>query len=65
MSEYEVFSGPYFPVLGLNTGKNGPENTSYLDTFHIVLGHHDRLTHKHYFKRCNRKELVATKRSKF
>ena len=45
MSKYAVFSGPYFPVFGLNTeiysvnqeyrntGKYGPENTPYLDTF--------------------------------
>ena len=38
MSKYKAFSGPYFPVFGLNTGKNGPENTPYLDTFHAV-GH--------------------------
>ena len=42
-----VFSGPYFPAFGLNTeryfvflriqsGKYGPENTTYLDTFHAV-----------------------------
>ena len=31
-----VISGPYFPVLGLNTGKYGPEITPYLDTFHGV-----------------------------
>ena len=49
MSKYGVFSGPYFPVFGLNAeiygvnlriqseyGKNGPENTPYLDTFHVV-----------------------------
>ena len=30
------FSGPYFPVFGLNTGKYGPEKTPYLDTFHAV-----------------------------
>ena len=29
VSKYEVFSGP-------NKGKYGPENTSYLDTFHAV-----------------------------
>ena len=23
------FSGPYFPVFGLNTGKCGPENTVF------------------------------------
>ena len=40
------FSGPYFPVVGLNkdiyfvfsltTGKYVPEKTPYLDTFHAV-----------------------------
>ena len=33
MSKCGVFSGPYFPVFSPNTGKHGPENTSYLDTF--------------------------------
>ena len=37
VSKYEVISGPYFPVFGLNTGKYGPEITSYLDTFHAVV----------------------------
>ena len=43
MSKYGVFSGPYFPVVGLNTevfglktGKYGPEKAPYLDTFHAV-----------------------------
>ena len=27
------FCGPYFPVFSSNTGKYGPEKTSYLDTF--------------------------------
>ena len=49
MSRYGVFSGPYFPVFGLNTEiytvnlriqskyrKYGPEKTPYLDTFHTV-----------------------------
>ena len=36
VSKYGVFSGPYFPVFGLNTEKYGPDNTSYLDTFHAV-----------------------------
>ena len=36
VSKYGVISGPYFPVFGLNTGKYGPEITSYLDTFHAV-----------------------------
>ena len=46
----EFFSGPYFPAFGLNTrdtkylsvlspnaGKYGPEKTTYLDTFHVVM----------------------------
>ena len=48
MSKYEVFSGLYFPVFGLNTeiygdlfspntGKYGPEKHPYLDTFHAVI----------------------------
>ena len=49
LSKYRDFSGPYFPVFGLNskiygvisefsanTGKYEPEKTSYLDTFHTV-----------------------------
>ena len=36
VSKYEVFSGPYFPVFGLDTGKYGLEKTLYLDTFHAV-----------------------------
>ena len=31
------FSGLYFPVFGLNTGKYGPGKTPYLDTFHAVI----------------------------
>ena len=37
VSKYGVISGPYFPVLGLNTEKYGPEITLYLNTFHAVL----------------------------
>ena len=33
VSKYGFFSGPYFTVLGLNTGKYRPEKTPYLDTF--------------------------------
>ena len=35
VSKYGAFSGPYFPVFGLNTdtGKYGPEKTPYLNTF--------------------------------
>ena len=36
VSKYGVFSGPYFPVFGLNTGKYGPEKTPHLGTFHAV-----------------------------
>ena len=34
--KYGVFSGPYFTVFGLNTGKYGPEKTPYFNTFHAV-----------------------------
>ena len=36
VSRYGVISSPYFPVLGLITGKYGPEIIPYLDTFHGV-----------------------------
>ena len=36
VSKYGVFSGPYFPVIGLSTGKYGLEKTPYFDTFHAV-----------------------------
>ena len=36
LSKYGVIYGPYFPVCGLNTRKNGQKNP-YLDTFHAVL----------------------------
>ena len=36
VSKYRVFSGTYFPVFELNTGKYGPEKTPFLDTFHAV-----------------------------
>ena len=34
--QIQSFSGLYFPVFRLNTGKYGPEKTPYLDTFHVV-----------------------------
>ena len=37
VSKYRVISGPYFPVFGLNTRTYGPEETQYLDTFHVVF----------------------------
>ena len=40
MSKYGVFSGPYFPVFGVNTGNYGPEKTPYLDIFHAILEMH-------------------------
>ena len=46
MSKYGIFSGPYFPVFGLNTeiygvnspimGKRGLGKALYLATFHAV-----------------------------
>ena len=36
MYKYGAFSGPYFLVFSPNTGKYGPENTPYLDTFLAV-----------------------------
>ena len=36
MSKYGLFSGPYFPVFGVNTEIYGPEKTPYFDTFHAV-----------------------------
>ena len=35
VSKYGVFLS-VFSVVGLNTGKYGPEKTLYLDTFHVV-----------------------------
>ena len=32
------FSDMYFPVVNPNAGKYGPEKTTYLDTFHAVMG---------------------------
>ena len=37
MSKYGVFSGPYFPVLGLKTRKYGPEKTPHLYVSHVVI----------------------------
>ena len=36
VSKYGVISVPYFPVFSANTGKYGPEITTYLDTFQAV-----------------------------
>ena len=42
MSNYGVFSGLYFPVFWLNTGKYGPEKTPY-------FGHFARSVHTDLF----------------
>ena len=36
VSKYGIFSTPYFPAFGLNTGKYGSKKTPYFDTFHAV-----------------------------
>ena len=36
MFKYGFFSGPYFPLFGVNTRKYGPEKTPYMDSFHAV-----------------------------
>ena len=36
VSKYRIFSGLYFPVLRLDTGKYRPEKTPYLNTFYAV-----------------------------
>ena len=57
VSKYGVFSGPYFPVFGLNTGKCGPEKTPYLDTLSIGLLHNicsfkDFVQYKQHLEKC-------------
>ena len=46
VSKYGVISGPYFPVFG-------PEITSYLDAFHVVISCIEvpnlMVLFKHYF----------------
>ena len=37
VSKYGVFSGPYFTVFVLSSGKYGPEKTSYLETIQAVI----------------------------
>ena len=38
MFKYGVISSPYFPLFSPSTGKDGPEITPYMDTFHAVIG---------------------------
>ena len=55
MSKYGVFSGPYFPIFGMNTeiygetGKDGPEKTPHLDIFYVV----NRLILEYYRRDCS------------
>ena len=66
----EFFSGPYFPVLGLNTkylsifspnaGRYEPEKTPYLDTFHAVIRLVTKihaLFYKHHFYKQHQAEI--------
>ena len=39
VSKYVAFSGPYIPVFGLNTGKNGPEKLRIWTLFTQWLFH--------------------------
>ena len=39
LSKYGVFSGPYFPVFGLNTGKYELEKTPHLETVNLTSFH--------------------------
>ena len=43
MSKYGFFSGTYFPVFGLNTGKYGPGKTLYLDAFYAVKNYQESI----------------------
>ena len=47
MSKSGVFSGRYFPVFGLNTGKYGPEKTIELITINEL-----------YFKKRDTSHLI-------
>ena len=61
-SKYGVFSGPYFPKFGLNTGKYGPEKTPYLDTFHAVMRFKQK-KHPSYSIICNKQQNVVNLRT--
>ena len=49
VSKYGVFSGPYFPAFGLNTGKNRPKKTRIWTLFS------DRRKHDYKSNRENKK----------
>ena len=69
MTKFEVFSVPYFPVLSLNAGKNGPEKIPCLDTFQAVenlgfylislLQHFCRVVFRSERCQTSKKELYA------
>ena len=69
MTKFEVFSVPYFPVLSLNAGKNGPEKIPYLGTFQAVenlgfylislLQHFCRVVFRSERCQTSKKELYA------
>ena len=48
--KYGVFSGPYFPVFGLNSEKYGTEKTPYLDSLHGVLSYNLLVSSLLYFQ---------------
>ena len=55
-SKYVVFSGPWFPVFGLNTGKYRPERTPYWDTFHAVQNYFTSLLFQPVFT-CSKSRM--------
>ena len=56
----EIFSGPYFPVFGLSTGKCGPNKTlslvlKILTRKNSVFGHFSRSGKDTYYELCDQK----------
>ena len=45
LSKYGVFSGPYFPVFGLITGKYGPEKNFVFGHFSCSVKKSDLIKH--------------------
>ena len=43
VSKYGVFTGPYFPVFGQNTGKYGPEKNSVFEHIPVNNGIYENL----------------------
>ena len=58
MSKYGAFSGSYFPVFKLNTGKYRPEKTPPLDTIHVVTWRRSisKILDKKWYCTINKKE---------